>query len=121
MFKTSHLCIFDVVDQIQNALGTFHLPVKPLNPFVIDKYREEVRDLTRRFFHHLLRYRLFEIAFRLAIDLNDHDLFMDIHFYATVLKDEELAKASHEKAEDIVNEANSDSRKLCTITIAKFF
>lgn len=50
---------------------------------------------------------MFEKAFRLAIDLNDHDLFMDIHFYAVVLNDMELATAAKEKAESILSRSNS--------------
>ena len=57
----------------------------------------------------IYRYRLFEKAFRLAIDLNDHDLFMDIHFYAIVLKDTEMATAAKEKAEEIISRCNSSS------------
>lgn len=52
---------------------------------------------------------MFEKAFRLAIDLNDHDLFMDIHFYAVVLNDTELANAAKEKAENILSRSNSCS------------
>lgn len=52
---------------------------------------------------------MFEKAFRLAIDLNDHDLFMDIHFYAVVLNDMELATAAKEKAESILSRSNSCS------------
>lgn len=57
---------------------------------------------------------MFEKAFRLAIDLNDHDLFMDIHFYAMVLNDMELATAAKEKAESILSRSNScsGSRKI---------
>ncbi|XP_058803143.1 WD repeat-containing and planar cell polarity effector protein fritz [Phymastichus coffea] len=101
---------------IQNALGSFHVPVKPLNQLVIDEYGDEVRDLTRRFFHHLLRYRMFEKAFRLAIDLNDHDLFMDIHFYAVVLKDTQMAVAAKEKAQEIISRCNScsSSHSICS-------
>ncbi|XP_051174546.1 WD repeat-containing and planar cell polarity effector protein fritz [Leptopilina boulardi] len=92
---------------IQIALGSFHVPVRPISQIVEEEYGDEVRDLTRRFFHHLLRFRLFEKAFRLAIDLNDHDLFMDIHFYAIAMKDTELANAAKEKAEQILSRSNS--------------
>ncbi|KAG7204560.1 hypothetical protein KM043_004984 [Ampulex compressa] len=92
---------------IQNALGSFHVPVKPISQAIEEEYGDEIRDLTRRFFHHLLRYRMFETAFRLAIDLNDHDLFMDIHFYALVLNDMEMATAAREKAECILSRSNS--------------
>ncbi|XP_048505297.1 WD repeat-containing and planar cell polarity effector protein fritz isoform X2 [Athalia rosae] len=94
---------------IQNALGSFHVPVRPISQVVQDEYGEEVRDLTRRFFHHLLRYRLFEKAFRLAIDLNDHDLFMDIHFYALITNDTGMATVAKEKAENILLRSNSCS------------
>ena len=46
---------FYVTDLIQNALGSFHIPIKSISQSVIDEYGDEVRDLTRRFFHHLLR------------------------------------------------------------------
>jgi len=68
--------------------------------------------------YDLYRYKMFEKAFRLAIDLNDHDLFMDIHFYAVVLNDMELATAAKEKAESILSRSNSCSgsrKKSCQI------
>lgn len=94
---------------IQSALGSFHVPARPISQMVEEEYGDEVRDLTRRFFHHLLRYQLFEKAFRLAIDLNDHDLFMDIHFYALTLNDSEMASAAKEKAEQILTRSNSSN------------
>ncbi|EFN89810.1 WD repeat-containing protein LOC51057-like protein [Harpegnathos saltator] len=92
---------------IQNALGSFHVPARPISQAVEEEYGNEVRDLTRRYFHRLLRYRMFEKAFRLAIDLNDHDLFMDIHFSAVALNDTELAIAAKERAESILSRSNS--------------
>lgn len=41
---------------IQNALGSFHVPIRPISQAVEDEYGDEIRDLTRRFFHHLIRY-----------------------------------------------------------------
>ncbi|XP_063982059.1 WD repeat-containing and planar cell polarity effector protein fritz isoform X2 [Diachasmimorpha longicaudata] len=92
---------------IQDALGGFHVPVRPISQAVEDEYGDEIKDLTRRFFHHLMRYKLFEKAFRLAIDLNDHDLFMDIHYYALVVNDVEMARAAKEKAELVLSRSNS--------------
>lgn len=92
---------------IQNALGSFHVPIKPISQAIEEEYGDEIRDLTRRFFHHLLRYHMFEKAFRLAIDLNDHDLFMDIHFYALVVNDTAMATAAKENAERILSRSNS--------------
>lgn len=112
------------------------MPIKPISQAIEEEYGDEIRDLTRRFFHHLLRYcislffknysciiyktnfkyyryHMFEKAFRLAIDLNDHDLFMDIHFYALVVNDTAMATAAKENAERILSRSNScnSSRK----------
>lgn len=65
-------------------------------------------QLTNIFFY-IVRHRLFEKAFRLAIDLNDHDLFMDIHYYALITNDTEMATAAKEKAEHILVRSNSCS------------
>nr|XP_012141482.1 PREDICTED: WD repeat-containing and planar cell polarity effector protein fritz homolog isoform X2 [Megachile rotundata] len=103
---------------IQNALGSFHVPVKPISQVIEEEYGDEIRDLTRRFFHHLLRYHMFEKAFRLAIDLNDHDLFMDIHFYALVVNDTAMATAAKENAERILSRSNSCSSSHSTCSRA---
>ncbi|XP_076761547.1 WD repeat-containing and planar cell polarity effector protein fritz isoform X2 [Xylocopa sonorina] len=103
---------------IQNALGSFHVPVKPISQAIEEEYGDEIRDLTRRFFHHLLRYHMFEKAFRLAIDLNDHDLFMDIHFYALVVNDTAMATAAKENAERILSRSNSCSSSHSTCSRA---
>ncbi|KOX77236.1 WD repeat-containing and planar cell polarity effector protein fritz [Melipona quadrifasciata] len=101
---------------IQNALGSFHVPIKPISQAIEEEYGDEIRDLTRRFFHHLLRHHMFEKAFRLAIDLNDHDLFMDIHFYALVVNDTAMATAAKENAERILSRSNScsSSHSICS-------
>ncbi|XP_076682069.1 WD repeat-containing and planar cell polarity effector protein fritz isoform X2 [Andrena cerasifolii] len=103
---------------IQNALGSFHVPVKPISQAIEEEYGDEIRDLTRRFFHHLLRYQMFEKAFRLAIDLNDHDLFMDIHFYALVVNDMAMATAAKENAERILSRSDSCSSSHSTCSRA---
>ncbi|KDR08346.1 WD repeat-containing and planar cell polarity effector protein fritz [Zootermopsis nevadensis] len=95
--------------QLQTALGSFHVPLRPICHTTEVEFGDQVRNLTRRFFHHLLRYRLFEKAFRLAIDLNDHDLFMDIYFYARAMKEDAMAEAARVKAEQIVNRCSSRS------------
>ncbi|XP_076230946.1 WD repeat-containing and planar cell polarity effector protein fritz isoform X2 [Calliopsis andreniformis] len=92
---------------VQHALGSFHVPVKPISQVIKEEYGDEIRDLTRRYFHHLLRYQMFEKAFRLAIDLNDHDLFMDIHFYALIVNDVTMATAAKEIAERILSRSSS--------------
>nr|CAD7399465.1 unnamed protein product [Timema cristinae] len=95
--------------QLQTALGSFHVPLQPISHATEVDFGDQVRDLTRRFFHHLLRHRLFEKAFRLAIDLSDHELFMDIHYYARDMKEHDLALAAKEKAQNILSQCSSAS------------
>ncbi|XP_071454800.1 WD repeat-containing and planar cell polarity effector protein fritz homolog [Hetaerina americana] len=100
---------------LEAALGTFHAPLHPICHATELEFGDKVRAITRRFFHHLLRYQQFEKAFRLAIDLNDHDLFMDIFYYARLKKDSKLAAAARARADQItggkrhVMKHNSDS------------
>ncbi|XP_039284336.1 WD repeat-containing and planar cell polarity effector protein fritz isoform X2 [Nilaparvata lugens] len=94
--------------QLETALGSFHVPARPLSHSTEEEFADPVRDLTRRFFHHLLRYRIFDKAFRLAIDLNEHDLFMDVHHYARLTGDTAMADAALQKA-DQVSDCSSQS------------
>lgn len=96
----------------------FSLKFPIFQHFVIEVFLWKTKCLQKkkRFFgfpkfvyFFLTRYRLFEKAFRLAIDLNDHDLFMDIHFYALVMKDMEMATAAKEKAQTVLSRSNSCS------------
>ena len=49
---------------------------------VVDEYSEQIHDLSRRFFHALVRQKQLIKAFRLAVDINDYDLFVDLHHAA---------------------------------------
>nr|XP_018916735.1 PREDICTED: WD repeat-containing and planar cell polarity effector protein fritz [Bemisia tabaci] len=93
--------------QLQTALGSFHLPLHPINPAVEMEYGDPVRDLTRRFFHQLVRYQLFEKAFRLGIDLHEHDLFLDLYYYAKSINNMEMANAAWEKSQEIADECST--------------
>ncbi|XP_054264257.1 WD repeat-containing and planar cell polarity effector protein fritz-like [Macrosteles quadrilineatus] len=94
--------------QLETALGSFHVPSQPLSHATEVEFGDPVRDLTRRFFHQLLRFRVFDKAFRLAIDLNEYDLFMDLHHYARNVGDTAMASAALEKAYQ-VSECDSES------------
>lgn len=88
--------------QLQKALGSFLVPVKPLCEETQSEFGDQVRDLTRKFFQYLLRYKSYEKAFTLAIDINDEDLFMDL---TNCAKDDgflELAQDAYQKAEQIL-------------------
>nr|AAH56139.1 AV249152 protein [Mus musculus] len=62
--------------QLEASLGTFYAPTRPLLDTTILEYREPVSKYARRLFHHLLRYKRFEKAFLLAVDIGARDLFM---------------------------------------------
>ena len=64
----------------------------------MDEFAEPVHDLSRRFFHHLVRHRQIVKAFQLAVDINDYDLFMDLHHAAKRLGGlDDLAEAAYIK------------------------
>lgn len=41
---------------LEKALGSYHKPSQPIPESVVVEVSDSVHDLTRRFFHHLLRY-----------------------------------------------------------------
>lgn len=101
--------------QIQRALGSYYAPLQPISEAVHAEFGEQVKDLTRKFFHLLVRYRMFEKAFCLAIDVNDYDLFMDLYYCAHVLHNEEMAVAALNRAKDLISRSNSSNDRKCTV------
>lgn len=95
--------------QLETALGSFHVPLRPLTRSTENEYGDQVHDLTRRFFHHLLRYQVYEKAYRLAIDLNDSDLFVDFYHCAKSMNDEEMASAARTKFEELMCRSENSS------------
>uniref|UniRef100_A0AAV2JRU4 WD repeat containing planar cell polarity effector n=1 Tax=Knipowitschia caucasica TaxID=637954 RepID=A0AAV2JRU4_KNICA len=88
-------------EQLEAALGVFYAAPTTLCDAVILEYRDPVRKYARRFFHHLLRHQRFEKAFLLAVDLEDRDLFMDLHYVASDKGEVVLADVSRRKANEI--------------------
>lgn len=88
--------------QLERALGSFHAPVKRLLPETEAEFGEQVNDVMRRFFQHLVRYRAFEKAFALGIDVNEEDLFVDLYNAARLEGDEALAARALRRAEEMV-------------------
>ncbi|XP_063731111.1 WD repeat-containing and planar cell polarity effector protein fritz homolog isoform X2 [Eleginops maclovinus] len=86
---------------LEAALGVFYAPPAPLSDVVILEYREPISKCARRFFHHLLRHQRFEKAFLLAVDLEDRDLFMDLHYVASDKGEVVLADVAKRKANEI--------------------
>lgn len=109
--------------QLQKALGSFHIPVKPLCEETMDEFGDQVRDITRKFFQYLLQHKSYEKAFNLAIDIDDEDLFMDLHNCAKADNQEDLAEDAFRKAEEILSRPDSrqDSRKRWTFLFDIFF
>lgn len=87
--------------QLQKALGSFLVPVKPLCYETEAEFGDQVNDITLRFFHYLLRNKSYNKAFSLAIDINDADLFLKLHDKAKSDGDQELAKEALKKVDDI--------------------
>lgn len=107
---------------MQKALGTFHIPSKPLCFETENEFGDNVDDITRRFFHYLIRYKSFEKAFSLAIDINDADLFMILHKCAKAHGQIDMANESFKKAEEIYAKEEIDShRKLKKIFFTDIF
>jgi len=98
---------------LEMCLGLFHAPAKPISDEVKDDYSEAVRDLTRRFFHHLVRHNQLIKGFQLAVDINDYDLFMDIHHSAARRSIPDLAHAALIKAKAAYNKVNSEPESRC--------
>jgi len=98
---------------LEMCLGLFHAPAKPIADQVRDDFSEAVRDLTRRFFHHLVRHNQLIKGFQLAVDINDYDLFMDIHHSAARRSIPDLAHAALIKAKAAYNKVNSQPESRC--------
>lgn len=74
----------------EESLVTSLAPSQAITDTVTVQYEERI-NIARRFFHLLLRYRRFEKAYLLAVDINSRDLFMDLHFIAQELGEMALA------------------------------
>ncbi len=86
---------------MEMCLGLFYAPSRPMPEETIDEFSEQVHDLARKFFHRLLRHGQVAKAFKLAVDINDYDLFMDIYHYAMKKRNEDLANAALIKAQTV--------------------
>ncbi|KAM3606467.1 uncharacterized protein V6R79_017107 [Siganus canaliculatus] len=98
--------------QLEAALGLFYAPPAPLPHMTVAEYREPIRKYARRFFQHLLRHQRFEKAFLLAVDLQDRDLFMDLHYVAGDKGEVVLADVAKRKANEIEARAVADSEPM---------
>lgn len=98
--------------QLQKALGSFHVPVKRLCDETETEFGDQVRDITRKFFQYLLRYKSYEKAFSLAIDIYDEDLFMDLYNCAQSDGNVELAADAYRKAEEILQSGDGSNGSL---------
>ncbi|XP_071761425.2 WD repeat-containing and planar cell polarity effector protein fritz homolog [Centroberyx gerrardi] len=97
--------------QLEAALGVFYAPPAPLSDTVVLEYREPISKYARRFFHHLLRHQRFEKAFLLAVDIEDRDLFMDLHYVASDKGEVVLADVAKRKANEIEAQAIADTEE----------
>ncbi|XP_028405974.1 WD repeat-containing and planar cell polarity effector protein fritz homolog [Dendronephthya gigantea] len=89
---------------LEETLGCFYTPSRPINDVVVLQYRDPLSRYSRRFFYHLLRHKKFQKAFMLAVDIGAGDLFMDIHFVALDAGNISLAENAKNKALEIDSE-----------------
>lgn len=82
--------------------------MKPLCNETTKEFGDQVDDITRRFFHYMIRYESFEKAFSLAIDINDADLFMDLYRVTRSKGITDLAQDAVKKAEEIYKQIEED-------------
>lgn len=94
---------------MEMCLGLFYAPNKPIPDEILDEFSEQVHDITRKFFHRLIRHGQLTKAFRLAVDINDYDLFMDLHHMAARLALNDLAEAALIKARSVYASENVSS------------
>lgn len=111
---------------LQDSLGAFYSPPVPLNVDIVHRYGFQViilcilcnffftfyiyfqvKALTRRFFHQLVRLSMFETAFLLAVDIGHHDLFMDLHYVAVQIGETEMAAAAKAQASTLLSQCSS--------------
>ncbi|XP_059475188.1 WD repeat-containing and planar cell polarity effector protein fritz homolog [Neocloeon triangulifer] len=95
--------------QLEAALGVFMSPTVPLNKSSEKKYGHVIHSLARRFFFHILRFERFDLAFRLAIDIGDRDLFLAIENRANASNNLDLVRAAVDYADQLKAESNDDS------------
>ncbi|KAF2896633.1 hypothetical protein ILUMI_09536 [Ignelater luminosus] len=103
---------------VQNTLRSFHNSPVPLSTNIKHRYGSQVQALTRRFFHQLVRHKMFETAFLLAVDIGHHDLFMDLYYCAVVIGEKEMAAAARAQASALLSRCSSEasccSHSLCS-------
>ncbi|XP_046865085.1 WD repeat-containing and planar cell polarity effector protein fritz homolog [Xenia sp. Carnegie-2017] len=94
---------------LEETLGCFYAPSRPINDVIVLQYRDPLSRWSRKFFYHLLRYKRFQKAFMLAVDIGAVDLFMDIHFAALDSGLISLAENAKNKALEIDNELQTSA------------
>ena len=67
----------------------------------------------RRFFHYLVRHHQLVKGFQLAVDINDYDLYLDIHHAAVRRNVPDLAHAALIKARAAYNSVESSPGSRC--------
>ena len=77
----------------------------------LDEFSDQIHDLTRKFFPHLLRHNQMAKSFQLAVDINDYDLFMDLYHSSKRFGYHDLADASLVKARSIFFDNSASSAR----------
>ena len=89
---------------IEQTLGSFYTPQRPLTEKTIEDYKYIVTRYARRFFYQLLRFENFDKAFLLAVDIGAKDLFNDLYYCALDKEEIQLAEICRKKFKEMAAE-----------------
>ncbi len=89
---------------VEEALGSFYKPKRPLNEKTIYENKYQVSRYARKFFYQLLRNSSLNKAFLLAVDIGAKDLFNDLYYCALDRNENQLAEVCRKKYQEIVKE-----------------
>lgn len=91
---------------VEEALGSFYKPKRPLNEKTIYENKYQVSRYARKFFYQLLKNSSLNKAFLLAVDIGAKDLFNDLYYCALDRNENQLAEVCRKKYQEIVKEEN---------------
>lgn len=93
---------------IEETLGSFYRPKRPLNEKTIYENKYQVSRYARKFFYQLLKNFSLNKAFLLAVDIGAKDLFNDLYYCALDRNENQLAEVCRKKYHDIMIEEKEE-------------
>lgn len=88
--------------QIESTLGSFLIPMTPIDFKIFEQILPYIRYLAIRFFYHLLHNRSFEKAYKLAVELKSRRLFLLLHEITRRGGFQQISISSFQKAQELI-------------------